>query len=40
MSNATHEIRDKGNRENFPGFDYPLEFYERWKVMVEGQLKI
>ena len=26
MSNATHEIRDKGNRDNFPGFDYPLEF--------------
>ena len=26
MSNATHEIRDKGNRNNFPGFDYPLEF--------------
>ena len=21
-------------------FQYPLEFYERWKVMVEGQLKI
>jgi RimJ/RimL family protein N-acetyltransferase len=26
MSNASHEIRDKGNRKNFPGFDYPLEF--------------
>ena len=21
-------------------FKYPLEFYERWKVMVEGQLKM
>ena len=21
-------------------FQYPLEFYERWKVMVEGQLKM
>ena len=26
MSNASEEMRDKGKRENFPGFDYPLEF--------------
>jgi RimJ/RimL family protein N-acetyltransferase len=26
MSNASKDMRDKGNRENFPGFDYPLEF--------------
>jgi len=31
-------------RELYDGFknkfQYPLEFYERWKVMVEGQLKM
>jgi hypothetical protein len=31
-------------RELYDGFknkfQYPLEFYERWKVIVEGQLKI
>jgi len=26
MSNATEEMRSKGNSENFPGFDLPLEF--------------
>jgi len=26
MSNASKDMRDKGNRKNFPGFDYPLEF--------------
>ena len=26
MSNASEEMRNKGNRNNFPGFDYPLEF--------------
>jgi len=25
MSNASEEMRDKGNRDNFPGFNYPLE---------------
>ena len=24
----------------FKNFKYPVEFYERWKVMMEGQLKI
>lgn len=26
MSNATEEMRKKGNKENYPGFDFPLEF--------------
>ena len=26
MNNASEEIRNKGNRNNFPGFEYPLEF--------------
>ena len=26
MSNASEEMRNRSNRENFPGFDYPLEF--------------
>jgi RimJ/RimL family protein N-acetyltransferase len=26
VSNASEEMRNKGNRNNFPGFDHPLEF--------------
>jgi len=26
MSNASEELRNRGNKKNFPGFDYPLEF--------------
>lgn len=26
MSNASHDIRDSGNKNNFPGFDFPLQF--------------
>ena len=26
MINASDDMRNKGNRNNFPGFDYPLEF--------------
>jgi RimJ/RimL family protein N-acetyltransferase len=26
MSNASAEIRDKGHKDNFPGFNHPLEF--------------
>jgi hypothetical protein len=37
----SHELSAQELYDAFKNkFKYPLEFYERWKVMVEGQLKM
>lgn len=36
----SYELSARELYDSFKKFEYPLEFYERWKVMVESQLRI
>lgn len=39
MSNPSDELRNKGNKENYPGFGYPLEFCPMRPQHKEAMLK-